>query len=187
MPVIRLGAPDGQNKLISVGFDHLEISTDLSKLCWLFCFQTIVCSTISRFWYGFRTTYYNNHCSIDNGKRGLEHGNAAKLGVLNFYERIKELHTKCCTARRNWPGLFPKTLCLFRLNSSSKLVNLRLLRPTFGDQNVIERWGFDFFKSFIKLPTKCCVAVKIGPADPQNLMLFPFELKLIFFETRTFT
>ena len=47
--LIRLGAPDGQNKLISVGFDHLEISTALSKLCWLFCFQTIVCSTISRF------------------------------------------------------------------------------------------------------------------------------------------
>ena len=64
MPVIRLGAPDGQNKLISVGFDHLEISTAFSKLCWLFCFQTIVCSTISRFWDGFRTTYYNNHCKL---------------------------------------------------------------------------------------------------------------------------
>ena len=49
-----------------------------------------------------RTT---NHCSIDNGKGDLEHGNAAKLGVLNFYERIKELHTKCCTARQNRLGL----------------------------------------------------------------------------------
>ena len=31
----KVGAPDGQNKRISVDFDHLEISTALSKLCWL--------------------------------------------------------------------------------------------------------------------------------------------------------
>ena len=113
MPVIRLGAPDGQNKLISVGFDHLEISTALSKLCWLFCFQTIVCSTISRFWDGFRTTYYNNHCSIDNGIMDLEPRNAVKLVVLNFSERIKELHTKCCTARQNRLGLSRKPYAIY--------------------------------------------------------------------------